>query len=55
MKPSARELAQRELDEAQRELLAAQSAQEYAAALVRYHQVRIERLTKALNDVAVRS
>lgn len=42
--PSARELAQRELDEAERELLKAQSALDYAACVADYHQARIVRL-----------
>lgn len=43
-KPSAATLAQRELEEAQRELLQAQSSAEYAANLVQYHRARIARL-----------
>lgn len=41
---SAESLAQREYEEARRELLKAQSAHEYAAALVTYHKARVERL-----------
>jgi hypothetical protein len=43
-KPSAKVLAQRELEEAQRQLLEAQSAAEYAANLSKYHAERIRRL-----------
>lgn len=42
--PSARTLAQRELDEAQRELLKAQSSADLARVHVVYHQDRIKRL-----------
>lgn len=42
--PSPEEMAQEELDQAQRELLKAQSAREYAASMVQYHTQRIERL-----------
>ena len=48
--PSARELAQRELDEAERELLKAQTAMDYAACMVDYHQARIVRLKITLED-----
>lgn len=43
--PSADELAVRELQEAQRELLKAESGREYADSLVTYHKARITRLT----------
>lgn len=46
--PSAELLAQRELDDAKRQLLQAQAAQEYAAAMVQYHQARISRLNRIL-------
>lgn len=42
--PSPYEIASRELDEARRALLAAQTAQEYATAMVRYNTDRIKRL-----------
>lgn len=45
---SRAELMQRELDQAHRSLLEAQSAREYADAMCSYHQARIERLTAAL-------
>jgi len=41
---SAEMLAQREFEEARRELLKAGSAKEYAEALVTYHQARVSRL-----------
>jgi hypothetical protein len=47
--PSAADLAQRELHEAQLCLLKAQSAQEYAQQMVAYHTARIERLTAFLS------
>ena len=43
--PTARELALRELEEAKREKLSAETARDYANALVIYNTVRIERLT----------
>lgn len=42
--PSALELAAKELAEAQRQLLAALSAKEYATQMSEYHAQRIERL-----------
>lgn len=47
-KPSARVLAQRELEDAQRELLSAQSACEYSRRIAEYHTDRIRRLTAFL-------
>lgn len=47
-KPSARSLAQTELEEAQRRLLVAQSSAEYANAMVAYHRNRIARLQAVL-------
>jgi hypothetical protein len=47
--PSADELALRELEEAQRELLKAQSAREWATSCVAYHNARIERLQSRLS------
>lgn len=44
-KPSARVIAQRELEDAQREYLVAQSTTEYAKQLAQYHLERIKRLT----------
>ena len=48
-KPSPRELAQREMEDAQRELLSAQSAADYARRMSEYHADRIRRLTVFLN------
>ena len=48
-KPSPRELAQREMEDAQRDLLAAQSAADYARRMSEYHADRIRRLTVFLN------
>lgn len=42
--PSPAALAVAELDEAQRQLLAARSALEYASAMSSYHEARIARL-----------
>lgn len=49
-KPSAQELAQRELDEARRQLLEAQAAAEYAAAMVDYNKARIARLSAFVQE-----
>ena len=43
--PSADLMAARELEEAKRELLKTQSAQDYAKRMVEYHQDRVKRLT----------
>lgn len=48
---SAEMLAQREFEEARRELLKAESAREYAEALVTYHQARVSRLEGFLRRV----
>jgi hypothetical protein len=50
--PSAKELAAKELETAQRKLLDALSAQEYAKRMGDYHQDRIKRLTAYLKDEA---
>lgn len=47
-KPSPASMAQTELEEAQRSLLAAQSAKDYATYMVVYHETRCARLTKFL-------
>lgn len=47
-KPSARSLAQIELEEARRQLLAAQTAKEYAESMANYHSTRISRLEAVL-------
>lgn len=44
--PSAAALAKKELDDAQRGLLQAQSTAEYANSMVNYHTARIRRLSK---------
>lgn len=44
--PTAEQLAQRELDEAKRELLKAQSARDYAEAICAYNTERIGRLSR---------
>lgn len=49
-KPSAEQLAQRELEEAKRELLTQQTLAEHHAYQVRFQRDRIARLTKMLND-----
>ena len=43
--PAPMQIAERELAEAQRQLLSAQSGAEYARRMVEYHQDRIKRLT----------
>lgn len=50
--PSAKELAAKELSEAQRKLLDALSAQEYAKRMADYHSDRIKRLTAYLKEEA---
>ena len=44
------ELMVRELDTARRDLLLAETAQDYAEAMVVYNRQRIERLTTALKE-----
>lgn len=51
-KPSAASLALAELEEAQRQLLASQTAQEYAANMAKYHAQRIARLRAFLREEA---
>lgn len=48
--PDPAVIAQRELQEAKRSLLQAQSAHEYAESLARYHAARIQRLTQYLKE-----
>jgi hypothetical protein len=50
--PSAKELAAKELEQAQRKLLDALSAQEYAKRMADYHSDRIKRLTAYLKEEA---
>ena len=47
--PSAEALALRELEEAKRKLLDAQTAREYADSMCKYHDARIKRLTAYLH------
>lgn len=47
--PSAEVIAVRELDEAKRSLLEAQSGREYADSMCKYHEARIKRLTTYLH------
>ena len=47
-KPTALQLAVEELEDAQRELLSASSAAEYAQAMMSYHTQRIERLQQTI-------
>jgi hypothetical protein len=49
--PSAETLALRELEEAKRKLLDAQSGREYADSMCKYHEARIKRLTTYLHTV----
>lgn len=44
-KPSAESIALNDLEETRRQLLEAQSTQEYAAKMVEYHSGKIKRLT----------
>ena len=48
----ARDQAKIELEQAERQLLDAQSAKEYASALMLYHTQRINRLRKVLSAPA---
>ena len=47
--PSAEMLALRELEEAKRKLLEAQSAREYTESMCKYHEARIKRLSAYLH------
>lgn len=47
--PSAETLALRELEEAKRKLLEAQSGREYADSMCKYHEARVKRLTAFLH------
>jgi hypothetical protein len=51
-KPSPLMLAARELDDAKRELLVAQTHRDYADSSVRYNEMRIARLEKVLNEMS---
>ena len=48
--PSAEVLALRELEEAKRKLLEAQTGREYADSMCKYHEARIKRLTTYLHN-----
>lgn len=50
MPPSAKVLALRELEDAERKLLEAQTGREYADSMCKYHEARIRRLTAYLRD-----
>lgn len=52
-KPSAKELAQIELEEAQRQLLTAQTSADYARRITEYNQDRIRRLQAFLKQEGV--
>jgi len=49
--PSPEELIARELDQARRGLLEAQTARDYASAMVIYHESRIDRLRAQLETM----
>lgn len=51
--PSAVECAQAELEDAKRQLLAALSASEYATKIAQYHQVRVTRLERCLEEETI--
>lgn len=48
--PTALEMASKELAQAERSLLEAQSAREYADAMVTYHGDRIDRLRRYIRE-----
>tara|TARA_R110000868_G_scaffold232726_2_gene486290 strand:+ start:2744 stop:2938 length:195 start_codon:yes stop_codon:yes gene_type:complete len=48
--PSAEALALRELDDAKRRLLEAQTAREYAESMCKYREAQIKRLTAYLHN-----
>ena len=49
--PSAEQIALRELEEAKRQLLEAQSGREYADSMCKYHEARIKRLTNYIKGM----
>jgi hypothetical protein len=49
--PSAEVLALRELEEAKRKLLSAQTGREYADSMCKFHEAQIKRLTAYLHSV----
>ncbi len=48
--PSAEQIALRELEEAKRRLLEAQSSREYASSMCNYYEAKIKRLTTYLHN-----
>jgi len=50
-RPSALQLAVKEIEDARRELLAASSGAEYAQAMCSYHEARISRLRNVIRDL----
>jgi hypothetical protein len=48
--PSPESIALRELEESRRELLSAQTSQEYAAKMAEFHKGKIKRLTAFLKE-----
>lgn len=48
--PSAEIIARKELEEAKRKLLEAQTGKEYAESMCKYHEARIKRLTAYLHS-----
>ena len=48
--PSAEIIARKELEEAKRKLLEAQTGKEYAESMCKYHEARIKRLTTYLHS-----
>ena len=48
--PSAEVIALRELEEAKRKLLEAQSGREFAESMCKYHEARIKRLSAYLHS-----
>lgn len=51
-KPSPLMLAARELDDARRELLVAQTHRDYADSAVKYNEARIKRLEIIINEMS---
>ena len=49
--PSAEVLALRELEEAKRKLLEAQSAREYADSMCKYRETQVRRLTAYIKEI----
>jgi hypothetical protein len=50
LSPSAETIALRELEDARRKLLEAQSGREYATSMCNYYDVKIKRLTSYLHN-----